>query len=93
MPAVPCVRPSHGSVHGAENLQLTRGFRNQQADLPMTGVEAESDRIAVLGAQSAVRAEDEKLRVEQATWIPAHARILGQSEEISGWLGEQHLRG
>ena len=71
MPVVPCVRPSHGSVQEPANgmqprrLELLRRRLHQQADFPVAGVIAERDRRAVVGAQAAVRAEDQKLRLAQ----------------------------
>ncbi len=88
MPVVPCVRPSQGSVHcsrkrrGAQRLQLARGFGHQQTHFPVAGVKAQRDRLAVLRAQAAMRAQNQKLGIEQARGIPAHAGILRQAEEI-----------
>ena len=68
MPVVPCVRPSHGSLHirgerhDARRAQRLGGGAHEQADLPVAGVVAERDRRAVLGAQAALRAEDQELR-------------------------------
>ena len=64
MPAVPCVRPSHGSVTAPANgthpsrCSSSRGRLHQQADLPVAGVIAERDGRAVGGPQPAVRDED-----------------------------------
>jgi hypothetical protein len=75
-------------VHG---FQLARGFGYECADLPVAGVEAECDRGAVFGAETAVGAEDKDLRAEDAGWIPTHADVLAEAEEIAGGLGEEHL--
>ena len=59
MPVVPCVRPSHGSLHvrgerdRALGAQRLGGLAHEQADLPVAGVIAERDRRAVLVAQAA----------------------------------------
>ncbi len=71
--------------------ELARGLGDEQADLPMAGVEAECDGSAVLGAETAVGAEDEELGVEETGGLPSHAGVLGEAEEISGGLGEKHL--
>ena len=98
MPAVPCVRPSQGSVHAPakgvalERFQLARGLGDEQTHLPVAGVKSQRDGFAVFRAQTAVRAQDQKLRIEQPRRIPSHAGILRQAEEIAGGLGEQHLR-
>ena len=39
-----------------------------------------------------MRAQNQKLRIEQPRRLPAHARVLAQPKEISRWLREQHLR-
>ena len=67
MPVVPCVRPSHGSVHEPANgiapraREFLGGRLHQQADFPVTGVIAQRDRRAVRRADAAVRREDQEL--------------------------------
>ena len=58
----------------------------------MAGVETESDGLAIFRAQAAMRAQDQKLRIEESIRLPTHAGVLTQAEEISRWLREQHLR-
>jgi hypothetical protein len=75
-----------------EGFQLACGFCYECADLPVAGVEAEGDGRAVFGAKAAVSAEDEDFGVEETVWVPAHAGVLTEAEEIAGGLGEEHLR-
>ena len=91
--AVAGIGAGSGKGDGAQCLQFARGLGHQQADLPVTGVEAKSDGLSVFGAQAAMRAQDEEFRIEKPIRLPAHAGVLRKAEEISGWLGEQHLRG
>jgi hypothetical protein len=76
------------SVHGFE---FTRGFGNESPDLPVAGVEAESDGGAVFGAKAAMGAEDEDLGTKETRGIPSHAGVLAEAEEIAGRLSEKHL--
>ncbi len=75
-----------------KRLQFAGRLRHQQADLPVPGVEAESNGFSIVGAQAAVRAQNQELGVEQAFRFPTHARVLAQAEEIPGWLRKQHFR-
>ena len=84
--ASPCKR------NPMQRLQLTRGLGNQKAHFPMSGVKPERDRPTVLRAQTAMCAENQKLRIEQPRRIPTHSRILAQAEEISRRLFQQHFR-
>ena len=59
----------------------------------MSGVKAESDGLSILGAQAAVRAQNQEFGIKQPRRVPAHAGALGQAEEISRRLREQHLGG
>jgi hypothetical protein len=63
----------------------------ESTDLPMAGVEAEGDRSAVFGAESAVGAEDEDFGAEEMGGVPSHAGVLAEAEEIAGGLGEKHF--
>ena len=89
MPVVPCVRPSHGSEQKPakgmvfSRAKFLRRRLHEQADFPMAGVIAERDRFAVRRAQSALRAEDEKLFAPDFGGIPAHAGVLRQAEQIA----------
>ena len=58
-----------GKGHGVQRLQFVSGLGNEQSHFPMTGVKAESDRLAVLSAQTTMRAKDKELRAEQAIRI------------------------
>ena len=68
------------------------GFGYKCAHFPVAGVKAEGDGSAVFGAKTAVRAEDQDLGIEETVWIPAHAGVLAKTKEITGGLGEEHLR-
>ena len=59
----------------------------------MTGVIAERNRFAIRLAQSALRAENQKLFSSDLGGIPAHADILRHPEKIAaGAIPEQLLR-
>jgi hypothetical protein len=75
-----------------EGFQLACGFGYECAYFPVAGVETEGDGCAVVGAKAAVGAEDEDFGVEETVWVPAHAGVLAEAEEIAGGLGEEHLR-
>ena len=49
----------------------------------MPGMIAERDRRAVVGADAALRAEDQEFRRPSSARLPAHAGILRQAEEIA----------
>ena len=59
----------------------------------MAGVVAQSDRGAVLGAQTALGGEDQVLGLGHVGRIPAHAGILGQAEKIAAGLLQEHVGG
>ncbi len=59
----------------------------------MASVEAKCDGGSVLSTHPAVRAQDEEFGIKQARWVPSHAGVLRESEEISRGLSQQHLRG
>ncbi len=59
----------------------------------MPRVQAESDGLSVVGAQAAMRAENEEFGIKEPCRVPTHAGALGQAEEISRRLSEQHLCG
>ena len=54
---------------------------------------AERDRRAVLGAQPALRADDQELRAPDLGGVPAHPRVLRHAEQVAARLLEQHLGG
>ena len=58
----------------------------------MTGVKAERNRFAIFRAQAAVRAQDQKLRIEKTIRLPSHSRVLREAEKIAGGLSQEHLR-
>jgi hypothetical protein len=39
-------------------------------------METESNGLSIVGAQAAMSAEDQKLWIKKAIWIPTHAGIL-----------------
>ena len=75
-----------------QRFQLARGLGNQKLHFPMSGVKTQRDGPAVFSAQTAVRAENQKFRIEQPRRLPAHPRILTKPKEISRRLFQQHLR-
>lgn len=61
---------------------------HEQPDLPMPGVIAQRDRLAVLAAHSALRTQDQILRPTKLRRIPTHAGGLRQSEHDAAGLIE-----
>src|SRR5690349_9634490 len=59
----------------------------------MSSMISKRDRRAVWPAQSALRAQNEKLFAPKLLRIPAHAGILSEAEQISARLVQQHVRG
>ena len=99
IPAVPWVRPSQGSETMPANgttssrLQFLGRFLDQQADLPVAGVIAQRDRLAVRPAQATLGAQDQIRIACDLGRRPAHAGVLGQAEQVArGPVGE-HLVG
>ncbi len=90
--AVAGVGAGAGEGDSMQGFQFASCFRHQETDFPVAGVETEGDGLSAVGAQAAVGAEDQKLRIEQAIRVPAHTGILTQAEKIPGGLSEQHLR-
>ena len=78
---------------GAQLLQLRRRGLEEKADLPVAGVIAQRDRGAVGGADAALGGEHEVLRAPQLARIPAHARVLGEAEDVAAGPFEEHLGG
>ena len=100
--AVPCERPSHGSVQEAANGMAparlnSRGCRlDEQPDLPVSGVIPEGDRCPVGCTDAAVRGQHQELRARRAPTasqpMPAfcvHPKRSpdGRSRSISGVSG------
>ena len=81
-----------GERHGSCRAERFRRAAHQQSDLPMAGVIAECDRLALLRAQAAHRADDDVLRSAEGVRTPAHAGVLGQPEDVAARLIAQHLR-
>ena len=81
-----------GEGDGVEGFEGDGGFRDQGAEFPVAGVEAESDGSAVGGAKSSMGAEDEDFLAQQLLWFPTHSGVLAETEEITGGGGEQHFR-
>jgi len=74
-----------------QQLQFARCLGHQQAHLPVAAVKAQSDGLAIFGAQAAMRAQDQKLGIKQPRRLPTHAGILRQAEEVARGLRQQHL--
>ncbi len=91
-PAVAGVAAVDGERNRAGRAQRFRGAAHQQSDLPVAGVIAERDRLALLRAQAAHRADDDVLRSAEGVRAPAHAGVLGQAEDVAARLVAQHLR-
>jgi hypothetical protein len=58
----------------------------------MSGVITQRDRPPVGRANAAMRAQYQNLFSAQRSSLPAHSRVLRQSEQIPGWLVKKHLR-
>ena len=77
---------------GSRGAQRFGGAAHEQAELPVAGVIAERDRLALLRAQAAQRADDHILRSAERVGAPAHPGVLGQAEDVAARFGAQHLR-
>src|SRR5690606_4231419 len=69
------------------------GLAHQEADLPVTGVIPQSDRLSVLAAETSLRAHDHELRSESGGRVPAHTDVLREPEEVATRLLQQHPLG
>jgi hypothetical protein len=78
---------------GVQVAKLAGGFGHEQADFPVSGVEAKRDRRAVCRAKAAMGAEDKEFGVKQPLGLPPHTSILREAKKISGGSCEQHLSG
>ena len=87
------VRAEAGERQAAERGQLLGGRLHEQPDLPVSRVVPERDRLAVGGADAALGGEHEELWSAKLARIPAHARVLGEPEDVAARALEQHLRG
>jgi hypothetical protein len=68
------------------------GGAHQQADFPVSGVVAECDGLAVVAAEAPLGAQDQVGRARGLARVPAHARVLGEAEEIAARGAAQHFR-
>ena len=82
-----------GEGRGAVRRQRAGGLLHEQADFPVPGVVAQRDRRAVGGADAALRAEDEEFLAAQLFWVPAHAGVLRQAEDVAAGGVAQELSG
>ena len=82
-----------GKRDDVEPPQLLGGFFDQEADLPVAGVIAQSDRLAIGPAQAPLSAQNQVWVARDLGCGPAHARVLGQAEEIAGGPVSEHLVG
>ena len=82
-----------GERDGARRAQRLRRTAHQQSDLPVPGVVAEGDRLALLGAHATHGADDHVLRSAERVRAPAHAGVLREAEDVAARLVAQHLRG
>jgi hypothetical protein len=80
-----------GKWDGSQAFQFFRRRPHEKSDFPMTGVIAQGNRTAIVGAQTARGAEDQELRTEHFARRPAHAGVLRQPEQITAGPGAQHL--
>jgi len=76
----------------SRGAQRFGGAAHEQADLPVAGVIAERDRLALLGTKAAHRADDHILRSAERVRAPAHSGVLGQAEDVAARFGAQHFR-
>ncbi len=76
-----------------ERLQFTCRLGDEQADFVVPGVKAKSDGPTVFAPQAAMGAQNQEFRIEKARRLPAHSGALGQTEQVSRRLIEQHFRG
>src|SRR6185437_16379069 len=71
--------------------QLAGSFGYEQAHLPVPSMVAQCDRGAICRPDSAMRTQDQKLRIQQVRGAPAHPGVLGHPKKISGGLSHQHF--
>ena len=91
-PPVARVAAVDGERDRSRGAQRFGGAAHEQADLPVAGVIAERDRLAVLERRPPMRADDHVLRSAERVRAPAHAGVLRQAEDVAARLVAQHLR-
>ena len=91
-PPVAGVAAVDGERDRPRGAQRLRGAAHQQSDLPVPGVIAERDWLALLRAQPAHRADDHVLRSAERVRAPAHPGVLREAEDVAARLVAQHLR-
>ena len=89
-PTVAGVGHRPGERDGAAGPQLLGRRADEQAHLPVPGVVAQRDRLAGRAAEPAHRAEDQERLAADLLGRPAHARILGQAEQVPGRPFAEH---
>jgi hypothetical protein len=89
--AIAGVGAKRGERQSFQAAQLFRRSLNLDRDFPMTGVIAERDGFAVRSAQSALRAENQKLFAPQFARFPTHPGVLRESEDIAARAVQKHL--
>ncbi len=57
----------------------------------MACVIAQGDGRAVLGADAALRAQDEEFGPAQEARVPAHARVLAEAKEVAAGRVQEHF--
>ena len=67
----------------AEPVELLGRLADEHAHLPVTRVVAERDGRPVVGAQPALRGEDQERVARGLRRVPAHARVLRQPEHVA----------
>ena len=77
----------------ARAFEFARRGLHQQADLPVPGVIAESDRRSVRRADSAVGGEDQELLSADGGGLPSHPGVLRPAEDIARGARAEHLLG
>ncbi len=82
-----------GKRHDVEPPQFLGRLLHQHADLPVPRVIAQRDRLAIRGAQPALRAQDQVRIARDLGGRPAHAGVLGQAEQVARRPFLEHLVG
>ena len=72
--------------------QLEGSLLHQQPDLEVTSVVAERDRRAVLGANAALRAQNQVLVAAQRGGVPSHSGVLRPTENVAAGQRAEHRR-
>ena len=90
-PAVARVRDHPRERDHVELPQLLGRILDEQADLPVARVVSQRDRPAIGCPEAALRAEDQERVARDLARRPAHARVLGQAEEVARRPLTEHL--